>query len=75
MATKIYLDTSGRRGKKVTVIESIPHNPQVINDWCKELKKQCGAGGTVYAKTIEIQGDHVKKAVEFIEKKGLQVKK
>lgn len=74
MSVKIYLDTSGRKGKQVTMIENIPHNPQVIQDWCTTLKKQCGTGGTTYAKTIELQGDHRKKAASFVEKQGLETK-
>jgi|AntRauTorcE11897_2_1112592.scaffolds.fasta_scaffold09894_2 translation initiation factor 1 len=74
MAVKIYLDTAKRRGKTVTIIENIPHNPQVIKDWCTDLKKQCGSGGTTYQKTIEIQGDHRKKAEEYVKKQGLDAK-
>lgn len=58
----------------VTVISNIKHNPQVIEDLAKELKQHCGAGGTNYAKTIEIQGDHVDKIKTYLEKKGFEVK-
>jgi len=74
MAINIKLDTSGRRGKTVTMINNIQHNPQVIEDLEKKLKKHCGAGGTSYAKTIEIQGDHVDKIRKFLVKEGYQVK-
>ncbi len=74
MAIKIKKETGGRRGKTVTVISNIKHNPQVIEDLEKKLKKHCGAGGTSYAKTIEIQGDHVAKVQEFLEKEGFEVK-
>lgn len=74
MALKIKLDRSGRRGKDVTVISNIQHNPQVISDLEKKLKKHCGAGGTSYAKTIEIQGDQVDKVRSFLEKEGFDIK-
>lgn len=74
MAIKIKLDTSGRRGKTVTMVTNIQHNPQVIEDLEKELKQQCGAGGTSYAKTIEIQGDHRQKIRKFLQKEGYDVK-
>lgn len=74
MAIKIKKETGGRRGKTVTVISNIKHNPQVIEDLEKKLKKHCGAGGTSYAKTIEIQGDHVEKAQKFLKKEGFEVK-
>jgi translation initiation factor 1 len=71
---KIQLDTAGRRGKPVTMITNIQHNPQVIEDLAKELKKVCGAGGTTYGKTIEVQGNHVDKAKKFFTEKGFVVK-
>lgn len=74
MAIKVTLDTSGRRGKTVTMISNIQHNPQVIEELEKKLKQKCGAGGTSYAKTIEIQGDHVNKVRKFLEDEGYQVK-
>lgn len=74
MAIKITLDKKGRRGKTVTVITNIQHNPQVIENLAKELKKLCGAGGTWYQKTIEVQGDHTKKIRDYLTKKGFEVK-
>lgn len=74
MPIKIRKETGGRRGKTVTMISNIKHNPQVIEELEKKLKKHCGAGGTSYAKTIEIQGDHVDKVRKFLEKEGFNVK-
>lgn len=74
MAINVKLDTGGRRGKKVTMISNIQHNPQVIEELEKKLKQHCGAGGTSYAKTIEIQGDHVSRVKSFLEKEGYNVK-
>ncbi|HLR76179.1 MAG TPA: hypothetical protein VK106_00875 [Balneolaceae bacterium] len=74
MAVKIKLDRSGRRGKTVTMITNIQHNPQVIEQLEKKLKQKCGAGGTHYDKTIEIQGDHVSKIKDILKKEGYEVK-
>lgn len=74
MAIKVKLDTSGRRGKTVTMISNIQHNPQVIEELEKKLKQKCGAGGTSYAKTIEIQGNHVDKVKNFLQEEGYNVK-
>lgn len=74
MAISIKKDTSGRRGKTVTMISNIKHNPQVIEDLEKKLKQHCGAGGTSYAKTIEIQGDHVEKVRSYLRKEGFDVR-
>lgn len=73
MAIKIRKETGGRSGKTVTMISNIQHNPQVIEDLEKKLKQHCGAGGTSYAKTIEIQGDHVDKVRKFLQKEGFDV--
>lgn len=74
MAIEVKIDRSGRRGKTVTVISNIQHNPQVIEKLEKKLKQQCGAGGTSYAKTIEIQGEHVDKVKKVLRKEGYDVK-
>lgn len=74
MAIKVKLDTSGRRGKTVTMVTNIQHNPQVIEDLESKLKQYCGAGGTSYAKTIEIQGDHVNKIRKYLQMEGHDVK-
>jgi len=74
MAISVKKDTSGRRGKTVTMVSNIQHNPQVIEDLEKQLKQKCGAGGTSYAKTIEIQGDHVDKVRTYLQDEGYNVK-
>ncbi|NGP76360.1 translation initiation factor [Balneolaceae bacterium YR4-1] len=74
MAVQVKLDRSGRRGKEVTMITNIQHNPQVIEELESKLKQHCGAGGTSYAKTIEIQGNQVEKIKKFLKKEGFDVK-
>lgn len=74
MAINVKLDTGGRRGKTVTMITNIQHNPQVIEKLEKQLKQKCGAGGTSYGKTIEVQGDHVDKIHQFLRDEGYKVK-
>ena len=70
MKLTINVDKSGRRGKQVTVIKNIQHNPQVIENLAKKLKQQLGTGGTVKGKSIEIQGDHLNKIKALLEKEG-----
>lgn len=64
------LETAGRRGKEVTVIKNIQHNPQHIEKIAKKLKGQLGTGGTVKGKNIEIQGNHVERVKPLLEKEG-----
>ncbi len=54
---RVLLDTAGRKGKSVTVISGLQHNPDTIEEIAKTLKQYCGAGGTVKNGSIEIQGD------------------
>ena len=74
MKVSISLETGGRRGKQVTVIKGITHNPQVIESLVKKLKGQLGTGGTIKGKTIELQGNQVAKATDFLRKDGYEVK-
>ncbi len=70
MKVKVALETGGRRGKQVSVIRGITHNPQVIEKLVKKLKSQLGTGGTVKGKLIEIQGNHVTKISKILEQEG-----
>jgi translation initiation factor 1 len=71
---RISLDTKGRRGKTVTLISEIAHNPQVIADLCKQLKAECGAGGTIDGRNILIQGDHREKVTLRLKELGYKVR-
>ncbi|HEY6953180.1 MAG TPA: translation initiation factor [Bacteroidota bacterium] len=61
---RIRLDTQGRKGKTVTVVSGLMHNPDTMEDIARLLKQHCGAGGTVKERNIEIQGDQRKKVGE-----------
>jgi len=53
-------------GKTVTVISGFQAKPENFN-LLKQLKTQCGTGGTVGKDTIEIQGDHTQKLVQLLD--------
>lgn len=74
MKVSVHLETAGRRGKEVSVIKGITHNPQVIEKLEKKLKTQLGTGGTTKGKTIEIQGNHIDRIKKILEKDGYEVK-
>lgn len=61
---RVWLDTQGRKGKMVTVVSGLMHNPDTMDDLARMLKQHCGAGGTVKDRNIEIQGDHRKRIGE-----------
>ncbi len=54
---KVWLDTQDRKGKSVTIVSGLQHNPDTMEDIARLLKQHCGAGGTVKDRNIEIQGD------------------
>ena len=62
---KVQATRSGRRGKTVTVISGFQVKPETLELLVKQLKNQCGAGGTVKENTIEIQGDHRPKLLKY----------
>jgi translation initiation factor 1 len=72
---RVQASRKGRKGKTVTVISGFQHKPDTLANLAKDLKAQCGSGGTVKDDTIEIQGDHAQKLVELLAAKGYQVKR
>lgn len=54
---RIFLDTKGRKGKVVTIVAGLRHNPTTMEEIGRILKQYCGAGGTIKEGNIEIQGD------------------
>ena len=64
---RVSRDTKDRRGKVVTVVSGLQHNPDTMEEIARILKQFCGAGGTVKEGTIEIQGNHGKKVSEKLE--------
>jgi translation initiation factor 1 len=55
---KLRLETKGRGGKVVTVLDGLPRNSDFLESLGKELKKLLGTGGTAGETLIELQGDH-----------------
>lgn len=71
---KVQATRSGRKGKTVTMISGFQTKPETLEGLVKQLKTLCGAGGTVKENTIEIQGDHRPKVLEFLIKLGYKAK-
>ncbi|MDW7681125.1 MAG: hypothetical protein SCK70_11210 [bacterium] len=72
---RVELQTKGRRGKKVTVINGFQHRPEHLKTLATALKQFCGSGGTVKETAIEIQGDHREKLSQKLAAMGYQTKK
>jgi predicted translation initiation factor SUI1 len=59
---RVSRTSSGRRGKTVTLVTGLP--PADLRAVAAELKRLCGAGGSVVEGTVEIQGDHRARIIE-----------
>ena len=71
---KALISTVRRRyGKVVTIVEGIDDTAIDIGELAKILKSSCASGGTVKGRTIELQGDHKKRAAKVLEQNGYQV--
>ena len=71
---RVFIQTKGRRGKKVTIISGFKHNTETMLTLAKELKQLCSAGGTVKGNEIEIQGDSRDLITKKLQEKGYKVK-
>lgn len=72
---RVGRQTQGRRGKGVTVVTGLPLAGTALDELCTQLKKKCGAGGTVRDGAIEIQGDHRDFLVAELADRGYRVKR
>ncbi|MDI9433418.1 MAG: translation initiation factor Sui1 [Planctomycetota bacterium] len=72
---RVSRETKGRKGKGVTLIVGVPVDENRLRSLAKDLKRKCGAGGTVKDRVIEIQGDHRDLLVEELTRQGYTVKR
>ena len=71
---RLFRDRGGRNGKTVTVIHGLPERGPALESRLSELKKMCGAGGTLKDGVLEIQGDHRERLAERLRALGYTVK-
>lgn len=71
---RIARDRSGRGGKVVTVIRGLPERGALLDARAGELRRLCGAGGTVKDGVVEIQGDHRERVAGRLRALGYRVK-
>lgn len=67
-------DTSGRKGKVVTLVEGFRGAEQDLNELAVRLKRHCGAGGSVKDGQILVQGDVRGKAAAYLAGLGYRVR-
>lgn len=72
---RVGRETSGRKGKGVTVVRGVLLGSAELEQLGTKLKKRCGSGGTVKDGVIEIQGDHRDAIVAELTALGMKVKR
>ncbi len=71
---RLAREKAGRGGKVVTVVHGIPGDDAELVRLAQELKRYCGAGGTVRDGVIELQGEHREKLKVRLTSLGYRVK-
>ena len=71
---QILRETKGRKGAGVTLLKGIKGTDAELKNLAKEIKSICGAGGSIKARVIEIQGDQRETAKKFLDSKGIVYK-
>lgn len=72
---RVSRETKGRGGKAVTLVRGLGLAPDALAALAKQLRTQCGAGGTAKDGVVEIQGDHAERVVALLEQQGYRVKR
>ncbi|HZV68356.1 MAG TPA: translation initiation factor [Saprospiraceae bacterium] len=69
---KLYVsrDKKRRGGKQVTLIEGYAAPEKASLDLLSKLKSMCASGGSFKDGELIIQGDHVKKVIDYLLKSG-----
>jgi translation initiation factor 1 len=71
---RVFRERGHRGGKKVTVIRGLPARGADLDARLVELKRLCGAGGTLRDGAIEVQGDHRERIAGRLRTLGYRVK-
>jgi translation initiation factor 1 len=70
---RINYESKGRKGNGVTTISGLYTEDINLKTLTKNLKKNCGSGGSIKNNIVEIQGDHRVKVREYLKQKGYPV--
>ena len=71
---RLQRETRGRNGKPVTLITGLPLTGSELKQLAKQLKSQCGVGGSIDGGNIIIQGDKRDLLKTNLEARGYRVK-
>ncbi len=71
---RLRLESKGRGGKSVTVVDGLPRNKAFVDELAHALKKALGTGGTALEGCVELQGDRRERLREILAERGFLVK-
>ena len=71
---RIRREVKGRKGKTVTTVSGFKLDADELRSLAAQLKRRCGAGGSVKDGMIIIQGDHRETLLSELKKKEYTVK-
>ncbi|MGD8975933.1 MAG: translation initiation factor Sui1 [Desulfobacterales bacterium] len=71
---RIRREVKGRKGKTVTTISGFLIDADELQNLAAQLKRRCGAGGSVKDGIIMIQGDHRDTLLSELKKQSYTVK-
>lgn len=71
---EVRREVKGRKGKPVTAIRGLALDRVSLSALASELKRSCGAGGSIKGGVILIQGNRIDEVKSFLENKGFKVK-
>ena len=74
-AVRVLLQTKGRGGKSVTLVNGLPLDAEALALLAKQLRAACGSGGTAKGGVVEVQGDHVVAVMATLQKLGYNAKR
>ncbi|HET8905898.1 MAG TPA: stress response translation initiation inhibitor YciH [Ktedonobacterales bacterium] len=72
---RLSLDRKQRRGKAVTLVANVPGDLDQLTTLAQQLRKLCGAGGSLKEGVIELQGDHRDKVEARLQTLGYKIKR
>lgn len=74
VTVRLRLESKGRGGKSVTVVDSLPRNPAFVEELLRALKRALGTGGTAREGALELQGDRRDALRTLLAARGFTVK-
>ena len=65
------MERKQRGGKEVTIVDKLGLREAELEQWCRDLKKALGCGGSIDGETIVLQGDLRERLAAVLTAKGI----